>query len=181
MRKFFLIPLLLLIASPSLAQRSEPFVYSKTLVKIVPKSTEPGPSQAGAPDITKMLPTLKRVPKEFTVDVRPAEFLKQRDFISMQPFSDRGGLFILFDPPAEAQVTQTKMISIADVLFIDADGNITKIAPSLKLSSLTETIDSGGPIRALLFLKAGTTVSSDIGVGDKIENEHFKSHPIILQ
>lgn len=188
--------LLLLSAFPASGAERNPFIYAKTVLKILPKAEpEPveelkdsdkvkaDPQKDGITVITPdpLMPKLKRVPKEFTVEVRPHSFLHQKDFIAHQPFADREGMLILIDPPAVAQVTATRMIASADVLFADNDGIIIKIAPSLKLSELTEPVESGRPIHAFIYLKAGTAESSDIRPGDRIENRHFKTHPVVIQ
>jgi uncharacterized membrane protein (UPF0127 family) len=90
-------------------------------------------------------------------------------------------LLILVDPPAEAEVDATRMIASADILFVNEDGIIIKIAPSLKLPELNEPVKSGRPIHAFVYLKAGTAAASDIRVGDHIENTSFKTHPIVIQ
>lgn len=184
MKQAFLVALLLLIAPVALATGNGVFVYSKTIIKIIPKSTEPAgqkepPAKNDSPTIT--LPDLKRTPKEFKVEVRDPSFLSLRDFIVHQPFSDKEGMIILFDPPTQTQLVTTRMISSADVLFVDVDGFIIKIAPSLNLESLSEPIDSGRPIHAFVFLKSGTAAANDIQIGDRIENTSFKTHPVIIQ
>jgi uncharacterized membrane protein (UPF0127 family) len=185
MKFLFLIPLIFL-AFPALAQHQPTFVYAKTIIRIIPKAMpEPAPAanndKKPTVDPSGMMPVLSRGPKEFTVEVRTPSFLAQKDFISLQPFTDREGMLILVDPPARAQISATHMIASADVLFVDADGIIIKIAPNLKLSTLTETIDSELPIRAFVYLKAGTTAADDIAIGDRIENNAFKTHPQVIQ
>ena len=186
---FLLLPLLL--ACPAHAVSGNAFIYSKTILRIVPgaqaqqadaplkENKEADKKNTAAPEV--FMPQLKRSPKEFTVEVRTPSFLSQKDFILHQPFTDRQGMLILVDPPAIAEVTATRMIASADVLFINEDGAIVKIAPRLKLSDLTESIGSGGPIRAFVYLKPGTTEANDIQVGDRIENTYFKTHPVVIQ
>jgi uncharacterized membrane protein (UPF0127 family) len=189
MKQYLAASLLLLLSFPAVAEQQSSFIYTKTIIKIVPKAavqtTEPAAATdkkgADAADPSGMMPTLRRAPKEFTVEVRTAAFLQQKDFISHQPFTDREGLLILIDPPAEAELVATRMIAAADVLFVDADGYIIKIAPELKLAGLTEAIGSGRPVHAFVYLKSGTASASDIEIGDRIENTYFKTHPVVIE
>lgn len=196
MKRAFLLTLLLL-ACPAIAGADETFVYTKTVLKIVPRpgsQRTPAPAEAkdAAKDIKKgdtplfdtaesLMPVIKRAPKEYTVEVRTRAFLDQTDFIEHQPFADREGMLILIDPPAEAAVKSTQMIAQADLLFVDADGVIVKIAPELALAALTEPVESGKPIHAFLFLKSGAAAHDDILLGDRIENSNFKTHPVVIE
>jgi uncharacterized membrane protein (UPF0127 family) len=197
MRYFYIIPLLVLCCSTAQAQTQNTFIYAKTILKIIPKAevqtltpaapadknkeTDKKSAEKGPIDPASMMPVLKRVPKEFTVELRQASFLTQKDFIAHQPFTDEEGMLILIDPPAQTALKPTHMISSADVLFVDEDGIIIKIAPELKLSELSESIDSNKPIHAFVYLKAGTASASDIRIGDHIENSYFKTHPVVIQ
>lgn len=188
MKTIPVIALLFLFSFPVAAEDQTSFIYTKTLLKIVPHTTpqvlEPAnkmPKNEGMIDPATLMPSLKRVTKEFTVEVRTPAFLKQTDFISHQPFTDKEGMLILVDPPALAELGPTRMITTADILFVDQDGIIIKIAPELKLSALTEIISSDKPIHAFVYLKAGEVSASDIQLGDRIENSYFKTHPVVLQ
>ena len=174
-------------------EQQSTFVYSKTTIKINPKNPEMSPEPQGTEksvnpenvggvlDPAVMMPALQRTPKEFVVDLRTQDFLQQKDFIVMQPFADREGMMILIEPAARFQLKATRMISSADVLFADSDGYITKMAPDLKFPTLTETIDSDKPIHAVIYLKSGTIASSDIQIGDRVENMNFQTHPVVIQ
>jgi len=191
MRKALFTALLLLLSCPVQAVEQNAFVYSKTILKIIPKASEPDSvmtmegkntdAKKNDPAALIQLPELKRSPKEFKVEVRDQAFLDQRDFIVHQPFSDKEGMMILIDPPAPAQLKSTRMIATADVLFVDGDGIIFKIAPELGLLHLSEPIESGKPMHAFIYLKAGTASGSDIELGDRIENISFKTHPVVIE
>ncbi|MFE1598082.1 DUF192 domain-containing protein [Methylobacterium sp. ID0610] len=60
-----------------------------------------------------------------------------------------------------------------DMLFIRADGTVTRIAADTEPLS-TRTIPSGGPVLAVLELNAGTAAKLGIRTGDKIEHPLFK-------
>ncbi|MDF2999443.1 MAG: hypothetical protein K0R27_5080 [Xanthobacteraceae bacterium] len=59
-----------------------------------------------------------------------------------------------------------------DMLFIRADGRVASIATDTTPLS-TETISSGGPVRAVLELPAGTVRAKGIAVGDRVRHRLF--------
>ncbi|MFK8251137.1 DUF192 domain-containing protein [Ancylobacter terrae] len=59
-----------------------------------------------------------------------------------------------------------------DMVFIRADGRIAAIAQNTTPLS-TETIASGGPVRAVLELPAGTVQAKGIAVGDRVVHRMF--------
>lgn len=126
-------------------------------------------------------PPPPRVPIDFTVDVKEPNFLTQDDFITHTNFGEHEGLFILIDPPASASVAATRMVGTSDVLFINEDGLITRIAPKLNPATLTEPVSSGGTVRGFLFIKSGGAEQDRIAPGDRFEGMYFKTHPVILQ
>jgi len=180
-----LIAFILLCAFTSAAYAADsPFIYSRAVLKIVPLPAapkSPAPKKEDGNKPTEVLPQLARVAKEFTVDVRPPQFLAQQDYIALQPFTDQGGMLILFDPPQMASLKSANMLAKADVLFLLDDGVIDKIAPELSLKNLPEPVQSDKPVRAFLFLKAGMTKTSDIHPGDHVENSLFRTHAVVIE
>lgn len=160
--------------------------YSTTVIKIIP-ANEPAAANKNNDQKTvdartsDLLPALHRAQKEFTVEVRPLSFLAQKDFISHQPFTDREGMMMIIEPPAQEQLRSSNLIGKIDVLFVLEDGTIEKIAPDIDLTQLAEPLTTDKPVRAFVFLKAGMAQASDIKPGDHIAGSLFKSHPVVLQ
>lgn len=125
--------------------------------------------------------THERTPIEFSVESKSPDFLAQDDFISHDSFPTHEGLLIVLDPAGDYSLTATRMVSTSDILFINEDGYITKIAPNLNLAELSEAIPSKGAVKALLFVKAGTVSEDKIALGDHFEGDLFKTHPYVLQ
>ena len=186
------IALFIILFLPLTLHAETPVIYSKTVIKIIPKQVqifkEEGKKEdknnekkAGDSKTGDMLPNLKRVTKEFNVEVRPLSFITQHDFISSQPFTDKEGMMMMVDPVQIAELKSSNLFGKIDVLFVSEDGVISKIAPNLTLSELAEPVSSEKPIKAFIFLKNDMARISDIKPNDIIENPIFKSHPIILQ
>ena len=81
---------------------------------------------------------------------------------------------MLFDwgAPRESAMWMKNTIASLDMLFIEADGRIHRIAERTVPHSLA-TIDSRGPVRATLELAAGTAERLDIRVGDRVQQRIF--------
>ena len=177
------------------ALAGSPLVYSKTIIKIIPSELKPrilersdAPSKTNNDDrkakdtkANDLMPMLKRNAKEFTVQVRDLSFLKQRDFIAIQPFNDKEGMMMLVDEGKKARIESSNLLGKFDILFISPDGIIELVAPEISLSGLGEPLESSKDIRAVIFLKSNITEQNDIRPGDRIENDMFKTHPIILE
>lgn len=139
--------------------------------------------QAGAQEITAPQPDL---PKEKLVIVTRDG--KRHDFdveMALSPQQQETGLMfrktvpadggMLFDwgSPRESMMWMRNTVSSLDMLFIDQDGTIRRIAENTTPESLA-TIDSGGPVRATLELAAGTARRLGIHAGDKVEQRIFE-------
>jgi uncharacterized membrane protein (UPF0127 family) len=182
-----LIILSMFLQGSALADEQSPVVYSRTILKVVPASS----SAADAKEQTKKKTddakkattsvTGTRTTKEYTVDVRPLQFLAQRDFIAHQPFSDKGGMLALITPAQVTELKSSNLLGNVDVLFVAPDGLITKIMPNLSLPALEEPISSETPVRAFVFLKGQTAKTDDVQPGDHIDNPLFRPHPVVLE
>lgn len=122
-----------------------------------------------------------REPIEFMVDMKLMSYFDQEDVISQTTLGDREGLLIPVEPTAIVSISATRLLSSADVVFINEDGYITRIAPRLNIAELKDPVSSGKAVRAILYLKSGAVEQDRIVPGDRFENEIFKTHPVIVQ
>ena len=83
-----------------------------------------------------------------------------------------GGMLFDWGSPRDSMMWMRNTVSSLDMLFINQDGTIRRIAENTTPESLA-TIDSGGDVRATLELAAGTARRLGIHVGDKIEQRIF--------
>ncbi|MGG5808433.1 DUF192 domain-containing protein [Falsiroseomonas sp. CW058] len=85
---------------------------------------------------------------------------------------------MLFDwgAPRESSMWMRNTIAPLDMLFIAADGRIHRIAERTVPHSLTP-IESRGPVRATLELRAGIAERLDIRVGDRVLHRIFGTAP----
>jgi uncharacterized membrane protein (UPF0127 family) len=85
--------------------------------------------------------------------------------------ADQGMLFD-FGRSAPATMWMRNTFIPLDMLFIEADGRIARIAADTEPLS-DAVIGSGGPVRAVLELPAGTSAELGIAVGDQVVHPIF--------
>ena len=83
-----------------------------------------------------------------------------------------GGMLFDWGAPRDSTMWMRNTVSALDMLFINTDGTIRRIAEDTVPHSLA-TIPSGGPVRATLELAAGTAKRLGIRVGDRVEQRVF--------
>ena len=83
-----------------------------------------------------------------------------------------GGMLFDWGKSQESSMWMRNTVSPLDMVFINQDGTIRRIAENTVPES-TAIIDSRGPVRATLELAAGTAKRLDIRVGDKVEQRVF--------
>ncbi|MFD2251197.1 hypothetical protein FHS82_000349 [Pseudochelatococcus lubricantis] len=81
--------------------------------------------------------------------------------------ADRGMIFDYTDAQPVAMWMENTFISL-DMLFVDAQGRIVRIAERTEPLS-RRIIPSGGPVRAVIELNAGTAARIGAAVGDSVE------------
>ena len=83
-----------------------------------------------------------------------------------------GGMLFDWGSPRPSQMWMRNTVASLDMLFINADGTIRRVAEDTVPGSLA-TVESRGPVRATLELAAGTETRLDIRVGDKVQQRIF--------
>jgi hypothetical protein len=81
-------------------------------------------------------------------------------------------LFLYPEEQAIGMWMKNTCISL-DMLFVAADGRVTRVAENTTPHSLT-TISSGGPARGVIELKGGTAARLGIRAGARVEHPSFK-------
>lgn len=83
-----------------------------------------------------------------------------------------GGMLFDWGVPRDSTMWMRNTVSPLDMLFINDDGTIRRIAEDTVPQSLA-MIESRGPVRATLELAAGTAKRLGIRVGDRVEQRMF--------
>jgi len=89
--------------------------------------------------------------------------------------ADRGMLFD-YDPPVPVTMWMKNTLIPLDMLFVAASGVITRVAADTVPFSLAR-IESGGPVRAVIEVNAGTARRLGIAPGDRVLHAMFAGEP----
>lgn len=143
------------------------------------------PLMAASPDADAQTTAQPELPKEpLSITTRDGKRHEFQVEMAVTPEQQRVGLMfrpsvpadggMLFDwgAPQESGMWMRNTISSLDMLFINADGTIRRVAEDTVPGSLA-TVESRGPVRATLELAAGTAKRLDIRVGDKVQQRIF--------
>lgn len=139
---------------------------------------QPAPAEITAPQ-----PTLKTAPLTITAADGKAHVFTVE--LALTPHEQEVGLMfrrelaadrgMLFDwgMPREVPMWMKNTLVPLDMVFIDGDGRITRIAENTVPQSLA-IVPSEGPVKATLELQGGLTEKLNISVGDKVSGGIFK-------
>ena len=87
-----------------------------------------------------------------------------------------GGMLFDWGTPRDSSMWMRNTVSSLDMVFINADGTVRRIAEDTVPGSLA-IIESHGPVRATLEMAAGTAKRLDIRPGDKVQSRIFGNAP----
>jgi uncharacterized membrane protein (UPF0127 family) len=166
---------------------SAPIDYVRTNIiimrKSLPKLPAPEPLPWKEKPITpEPIPEIAQDPAlVLDVEIRDGMSLyNQNGWFNLTSYSEKTGVMMAFSKPDTKPIIRSTQYAPVDILFIDKQGKITQIAPSIMLSELEEDIYPSSPILAFLFLKGGSCTDLSINVGDEVQYSLFKKPPLIL-
>lgn len=140
------------------------------------------PGLAIAQDTTKAQPELPKeklviVTKDgkrhdFNVEMALTEAQQTVGLMFRKTVAPDGGMLFVWDSPRDSTMWMRNTVSALDMVFINTDGTIRRVAENTVPESLA-IIESRGPVKATLELAAGTAKRLDIRAGDKVEQRIF--------
>lgn len=108
----------------------------------------------------------------FTVEIaRTTEQMSQGLMFRAKMAPDAGMLF-LYEPVQPVAMWMFQTLIPLDMLFIGADGRVTNIHERA-IPGSTATIESGGPVRAVLELNGGTVARLKLKTGDHVRHKEI--------
>ncbi len=110
---------------------------------------------------------------EFNVEMALSPQQQETGLMFRKTVPADGGMLFDWGSPRDSMMWMRNTVSSLDMLFINQDGTIRRIAENTTPESLA-TIDSGGAVRATLELAAGTARRLGIHAGDKVEQRIFE-------
>lgn len=108
----------------------------------------------------------------FTVEVAQTPEQVRRGLMFRTDLADNAGMLFDYDPPQYVSMWMKNTLIPLDMLFVDENGVIGRIAAWTTPLSL-EAIPSGGPARAVIELRGGITEQLGIKAGHKVVHSIF--------
>lgn len=112
---------------------------------------------------------------EFNVEMALTPEQQTTGLMFRKTVPEHGGMLFDWGTPRDTAMWMRNTIAPLDMLFINADGSIRRIAENTVPESLA-TIDAGGPVRATLEVAAGTARRLGIHAGDRVEQRILDAH-----
>jgi len=134
-----------------------------------------GAQTVAQPDLPKEALTIVTrggVRHEFQVEMAVTEAQQTVGLMFRTSVPDAGGMLFDWGTPRDSSMWMRNTVSALDMLFINQDGTIRRIAENTVPESLA-IIESGGPVRATLELAAGTARRLNLRVGDTVQQRIF--------
>lgn len=103
----------------------------------------------------------------FTVEEAKTEEERERGLMFRTALPEGQGMIFDFSPEQNVSMWMKNTLIPLDMIFIRADGRILRIAENTKIKS-EDIISSGGPVRAVVEVIAGTARKFGIAAGDKV-------------
>ena len=151
--------------------------YSRTELSILRKGLRMDPNllpwqQAKAIENSKL---------RIEVEVRDGRSLYgQEGWFNLTSYDDNKGVLLLFDSERITPIINSAQYQPVDILFLNAQGVVTQIVPSIQLAELREQITPRSPVLGFLFLRSGICEKLVISPGDVVDMDVFERSPVIL-
>lgn len=103
----------------------------------------------------------------FSVEEAKTDEERERGLMFRTSLPEGQGMIFDFSPEQNVSMWMKNTLIPLDMIFIRADGRILRIAENTKIRS-EDIIPSGGPVRAVVEVIAGTAKKFGIAPGDKV-------------
>jgi len=108
----------------------------------------------------------------FSVELARTDEERQKGLMFRKELPEGKGMLFDFKPDQDVSMWMRNTYIPLDMLFINADGTIRRIAENTEPLS-EKTIPSGGPVRGVLEVIGGTAKKLGIAAGDKVAHPLF--------
>ena len=103
----------------------------------------------------------------FSVEEAKTDEERERGLMFRTALPEGQGMIFDFSPEQNVAMWMKNTLIPLDMIFIRADGRILRIAENTKIQS-EDIISSGGPVRAVVEVIAGTAKKYGIAAGDRV-------------
>ena len=132
---------------------------------------------AAQPELPKqhlVIITRDGIHHDFNVEVATTPHEQEVGLMFRPTVPEDGGMLFDWGGVRDSSMWMRNTLASLDMVFINTDGTIHRIAENTTPQSLA-IIPSGGPVRATLELAAGTATRLHLRVGDKVESPALKN------
>ena len=164
--------LLLALFPVTLVAQGTPVIFQRANIRIDPVLA--GLAEDGKGSVTV------RQSSGFNIEVRPQEALRLEYIHTLNTLTDESGVMVLFTAPAVTPLPAFRNYTPVDALFIDETGIILQILPRAILAEMAQPVAAAKPVRAFLFLKAGTVQARMIQPQDAVIGGMFTPAPAVM-
>jgi len=123
--------------------------------------------RAIAADVRTLEIVTKTGVQVFSVEVAKTDEERERGLMFRTSLPDGQGMLFDFSPEQNVSMWMKNTLIPLDMIFVRADGRILRIAENTKVQS-EDIIPSGGPVRAVVEVIAGTARKYGIQPGDRV-------------
>ena len=127
---------------------------------------------ASAADLQKIEIASKNGTHPFNVELALTDDQRARGLMFRKELPEGQGMLFDFKQDQDVSMWMRNTLIPLDMLFINADGSIRRIAENTEPLS-ERTIPSGGPVRGVLEVIGGTAKKLGIAAGDKVAHPVF--------
>jgi uncharacterized membrane protein (UPF0127 family) len=113
--------------------------------------------------------------KKFSVELAKTEREKETGLMYRKHLPDGQGMLFDFSPAQQVSMWMKNTYISLDMIFIDPDGRVLRIAENTEPFS-TRIIPSRGLAKAVLEVIAGTAKKYGIAPGDRVSHPLFNGH-----
>jgi uncharacterized membrane protein (UPF0127 family) len=129
---------------------------------------------SGAADRSTLEIVTKNGVHVFSVEVAETDAERQKGLMFRKSLPEGQGMLFDFKQDQEVAMWMRNTLIPLDMLFINADGRIRRIAENTEPLS-ERTIPSGGPVRGVLEVIGGTARKLGIKPGDRVAHPIFQT------
>ncbi len=133
-----------------------------------------GAGDTWAANLERLEISTKSGPRVFMVEMAATEDEKNSGLMYRNDLPDGQGMLFDFSPPQLVSMWMKNTLIPLDMIFIQADGRILRIAHNTEPLS-TIPIPSGGVVKGVLEVNGGATKRYGIGPGDRVEHPLFNA------
>lgn len=117
----------------------------------------------------------------FDTEIRSSDSAKASPgWYNFATMGDFKAAMVLYNAPQTITIARSTDYAAKDILFVDADGVIQQILPSLIAVDLQDAISSTTPMKAIIYMQGGACAKLGIQPGDQVQYGLFRKKPTVI-